>query len=54
MLQKQRLAPPPEDHQLKTYYHWIERGVDFINLDNSSSEKLRRRPAQVVPEAVGA
>lgn len=38
MLQKQRLADDPKDHQLKTYYHWIERGVDFINLDNSSSE----------------
>jgi len=37
-LQKQRLADNPADHQLKTYYHWIHRGVDFINLDNASPD----------------
>ena len=35
---KQRLADDPNDHQLRTYYHWIENGVDFINLDNASPD----------------
>ncbi len=38
VLQKQRLADNPSDHELKTYYHWIDRGVDFISLDNASSD----------------
>jgi calcineurin-like phosphoesterase family protein len=37
-IQKQRLADDPNDHTLKTYYHWIQGGVDFINLDNASSD----------------
>ena len=40
ILQKQRLADNPADHQLKTYYHWVEHGVDFINLDNASPEEF--------------
>ena len=35
---KQRLADDPNDHQLRTYYHWIENGVDFINLDNATPD----------------
>jgi len=40
VLQKQRLADDPKDHQLKTYYHWVDRGIDFITLDNSTPEQL--------------
>jgi hypothetical protein len=40
VLQRQRLADNPNDHVLKTYYHWIERGVDFISLDNASAEEF--------------
>jgi hypothetical protein len=40
VLQKQRLADNPADHQLKTYYHWVERGIDFINLDNASPDEF--------------
>jgi len=40
VLQKQRLADDPSDHLVKTYYHWIDRGVDFITLDNSSPDQL--------------
>jgi len=40
VLQKQRLADDPSDHLIKTYYHWIDRGVDFITLDNSSPDQL--------------
>jgi len=39
-IRKQRLADDPKDHLLKTYYHWIDRGVDFIALDNASEEQF--------------
>jgi len=39
-IQAQRLADDPSDHQLRTYYHWIERGVDFITLDNATPDQL--------------
>jgi Calcineurin-like phosphoesterase len=35
-LRAQRLLDDPADLQPKSYYHWIERGVDFINLDNAT------------------
>ena len=31
---KQRIDP--DDHTLRTYYHWKQGGVDFISLDNAS------------------
>ncbi len=40
VLRRQRLADNPNDHLLKTYYHWTERGVDFINMDNASAEEF--------------
>ena len=40
VLQRQRLADDPNDHMLKTYHHWIEHGVDFIGLDNSTSDMV--------------
>ncbi|MGA3315648.1 MAG: metallophosphoesterase [Candidatus Korobacteraceae bacterium] len=40
VLRRQRLADNPSDHLLKTYYHWTERGVDFINMDNASAEEF--------------
>ncbi|MGH7839009.1 MAG: hypothetical protein ACREQC_14450, partial [Candidatus Binataceae bacterium] len=36
VLRAQRLRDDPQNHRLQTYYHWIERGVDFINLDNAT------------------
>jgi hypothetical protein len=35
---RQRLADDPDDHAVRTYYHWIQGGVDFIAMDNASSE----------------
>jgi hypothetical protein len=35
-LRAQRLLDDPADLQPKSYYHWIDRGVDFINLDNAT------------------
>ena len=40
VLQRRRLADDPNDHVLKTYYHWTERGVDFIGMDNASAEEF--------------
>ncbi len=37
-IQKQRLIDDPADHQLKTYFHWIVSGVDFITLDNATPD----------------
>jgi hypothetical protein len=39
-LSRQRLADDPKDHRLKTYYHWIQNGVDFVTLDNATPEQF--------------
>jgi hypothetical protein len=39
-LRAQRLRDDPADHKLRAYYHWIERNVDFISLDNSSTDQF--------------
>jgi hypothetical protein len=38
IIRDQRLKDDPTDHVVKTYYHWIDRGVDFIFLDNASND----------------
>jgi hypothetical protein len=38
VIRQQRLADDPNDHLVKTYFHWIERGVDFIAMDNASPD----------------
>ena len=40
VLQHQRLAGNPNSRLLQTYYHWIDRGVDFIGMDNSSNDQF--------------
>jgi hypothetical protein len=40
VIREQRLKDDPKDHKLRTYYHWMNRGVDFISLDNASSEQF--------------
>jgi len=39
-LRAQRLKDDPDDHVVKTYYHWVRDGIDFINLDNASKEEF--------------
>jgi hypothetical protein len=39
-LRQQRLADNPQDHALRTYYHWVNRNVDFIALDNASHDQF--------------
>jgi len=45
-LSKQRLADNPQDTTPKTYFHWIQGGVDFIYLDNATLD-------QFLPEQMG-
>jgi hypothetical protein len=45
-IRAQRLQDDPSDHRVKTYYHWTERGVDFINLDNSTSDQFDKAQAK--------
>jgi hypothetical protein len=40
MLRAQRLRDDPHDHRLKTYFHWIDRGVAFYSLDSASAEQF--------------
>jgi hypothetical protein len=39
-IREQRLKDDPHDHMVKTYYHWIEGGVDFIAVDNASEDQF--------------
>ncbi|MEP7131683.1 MAG: metallophosphoesterase [Acidobacteriota bacterium] len=39
-VREQRLKDDPKDHRLKTWYHWIHGGVDFVTLDNASNEQF--------------
>ncbi|HET9696618.1 MAG TPA: hypothetical protein VFP40_07105 [Terriglobales bacterium] len=39
-LQAQRLKDDPKDHRVKTYFHWIQGGVDFIYLDNATPDQF--------------
>jgi hypothetical protein len=40
VLREQRLRDDPLDHMLRAYYHWIENGGDFINLDNATPDQF--------------
>ncbi|MFY9561584.1 MAG: hypothetical protein WAQ52_15225 [Terriglobales bacterium] len=39
-LKQQRLKDNPKDHRLHAHYHWQRGGVDFINLDNASTDQF--------------
>jgi hypothetical protein len=39
-VRNQRLADDPNDHTLRTWYHFIQGGVDFVTLDNASPEQF--------------
>jgi hypothetical protein len=40
VLRAQRLRDDPQDHRMKTYFHWIDRGVAFYYLDNATGEQF--------------
>jgi hypothetical protein len=39
-LRTQRLHDDPSATEPRTYYHWIEHGVDFIALDNATKDEF--------------
>lgn len=39
-IQQQRLSDDPNDHMVRPYYHWIQGGVDFISMDNASTDQF--------------
>src|SRR5713226_7508426 len=40
VLQAQRLKDDPTDYRMKTYFHWINRGVAFYYLDSATAEQF--------------
>lgn len=46
VIHKQRLADDASDHRLKTYYHWMDRGVDFISMDNATSDEFDQKQVE--------
>jgi hypothetical protein len=39
-IREQRLKDDPHDHALRPYYHWIRDGIDFITLDNATTDQF--------------
>ena len=39
-LRAQRLKDSPADDRVKSYYHWIDRGIGFYFLDNASNDEF--------------
>ncbi|HEV3316778.1 MAG TPA: metallophosphoesterase [Candidatus Angelobacter sp.] len=46
-VREQRLKDNPKDNHVRTYYHWMIRGIDFINLDNAGTSL---RPSELAFE----
>src|ERR1700751_4628912 len=44
-IREQRLRDNPQDHSVRTWYHWLKDGIDFITLDNASPDQFD--PAQM-------
>jgi hypothetical protein len=40
VLREQRLSDDPQDHQVRSYYHWIRDDIDFISLDNATVDQF--------------
>lgn len=40
VLRAQRLKDDPNDYRMKTYFHWIERGVSFYYLDSATADEF--------------
>lgn len=40
VLRAQRLKDDPHDYRMKTYFHWIERGVSFYYLDSATADQF--------------
>src|SRR5579863_7046187 len=40
VLRAQRLKDDPNDHRIKSYFHWIDRGVAFYYLDSATADQF--------------
>jgi hypothetical protein len=40
VLREQRLKDDPKDYRVKTYFHWIDRGVAFYYLDSATADQF--------------
>src|SRR5579871_1912011 len=40
VLREQRLKDDPTDFRMKTYFHWIDRGVAFYYLDSATADQF--------------
>jgi hypothetical protein len=40
VLRAQRLKDDPSDFRMKTYFHWIDRGIAFYYLDSATAEQF--------------
>jgi len=40
VLRAQRLKDDPKDFRMKTYFHWIDRGVAFYYLDSATADQF--------------
>ena len=40
VLRAQRLKDDPKDYRMKTYFHWIDRGVAFYYLDSATDDEF--------------
>jgi hypothetical protein len=40
VLHAQRLKDDPTDYRMKTYFHWIDRGIAFYYLDSATAEQF--------------
>ncbi len=40
IIQNQRLKDDPNDHKIKGYFHWQQGGLDFIYLDNATTDQF--------------
>ena len=40
VLRGQRLKDDPSDYRMKTYFHWIDRGVAFYYLDSATADQF--------------
>ena len=40
VIREQRLRDDPRDYAVRTWYHWIKDGIDFVTLDNASPDEF--------------
>ncbi len=39
-IRAQRLKDNPQDRKLHAYYHWVNRNIDFVTIDNASPDQI--------------